>query len=479
MSRNLALEIDGPEARALLLTAAWQVDKALTIPLPAAAGDETDDAARQAVVECLSAAGISRSETIALFARADVELRLLNLPPAPESELPGLVGFQIAQELPNFDADTPFDYLPLNDAPGQPWRILAAAPKAEAMRRVRSICRDLKLSLNRVVLRPAAAVSLVLREKPELADKCCLLIEAFGPQIEFAAINRGRISLLRNVILHAAPADAPQAAEDLIAQLRRTIVAVADQERVETVEPVVLIGAKRDRDALEKRIGSAIGSPVMTIDLQSKTASERAWNARPRPERERFAALLGAVAEEAEERRPAFDFINPRRPPEPPSRRNTYVLAGLAAAAVILTLVVFNWLQTGRLKAELSDLKNKAAAMDKEIRAADKTVTAANEVESWLQDEVVWLDELRWLSEQFLPAEDAMLTKLSAGSTGGRRELWLDGLASSEDAVAALDRGLNDDSHRVAGKTKSANPSDGRYRIQFRSSVRIEPRKPQ
>ena len=105
---------------------------------------------------------------------------------------------------------------------------------------------------------------------------------------------------------------------------------------------------------------------------------------------------------------------------------------------------------------------------------ADKTVANAEEVGKWVSDEVVWIDELRWLSENFTPPQEAMLTKLVAAVAAGRAEMRLDGVASNIDAASRLDGQLQDKRHRLLGQTKSEDHSDSPYRIQFRSTVQIE-----
>ena len=118
MARRLALELTNVEARALLLTVSESrvhVEKSLTLPLAAEAPAEGQPTVEQKVVEFLNKNGISRVETLAVVGRADIELRLLSVPPSPDDELPGLVRFQAAGEFANLDADAMLDYLPLDE----------------------------------------------------------------------------------------------------------------------------------------------------------------------------------------------------------------------------------------------------------------------------------------------------------------------------------------------------------------------------
>ena len=125
MPRILAIELTGVETHALLLSvseSSIKVEKSLTIPLLSAdeengvdAGKKSPTSLEQNVVDALAQNGISRVETIAVVGRADVELRLLNVPKAPAAELSDIVRFQALQELPGIGEKTPLDYLLLGE----------------------------------------------------------------------------------------------------------------------------------------------------------------------------------------------------------------------------------------------------------------------------------------------------------------------------------------------------------------------------
>ncbi len=491
MPRKLVIELNATRARALLLAVAGirvKLEKYLDISPRcgdseiAADGSEPDAVdLQQAVVQALAQNGISRIETIAVVGRADIELRLLNLPPSPEAELPEMVRFQAAQEMPSIGVKSPLDYLPLDEGrpDGQSQRILAAVLKPGVIDRLEKICREAKLTLTSIVLRPAAAASLVLREKPELADGCCLLLEMLDRHMELAALNRGQVVFLRQVLLPEEPGDSA-AADGLIAEIRRTQLVVANQEKVEKVEPIVVLGEGPDYDAFAKILQNALSAAVLPFDplASSRVVKIDLHGIENEPESCRddyCAALVAAAVDEATGRRPAFDFLHPRRPPQPPNRRNTYALAALLTAALVLVVIVLNWVQNSRFKNDIARIQWESASLEPKLKEADKIVAAADEIQGWLRDEVVWLEELSWLSEKFPPAKDAMLTNLSVSANSGRREMRLNGLARDVDAVGKLDEGLRDDAHQVVGRTKSANGSGGGYGIQFRSSVQIAP----
>ncbi len=485
MSRILAIELIGTEARALLLSASESritIEKSVTIGLVSADEKNTEDADQkppasleQTVVDALAKNGISRLETIAVVGRADVELRLLNVPKAPEAELPDIVRFQAARELSGIDEKTPLDYLPLGEAkPGeQTQRVLAAVLKPGVIDRLKKICHDAKLTLTRIVLRPAATASLMLRQNPELGDGCCLLVEMLGRQVEFAVVHRGQVVFLRHMLLSGNPMESSQAADNLFAEIRRTRVVVANQENVETLEPVVLVGNSPDHGRFAERLAAETMAATRLIDPLPRSMVADPATAVSADQSVYCAGLLGAVADEVEGSPHAFDFLHPRRPPQPPSRRNTYILGGLAAATIVLAVIALNWVQTAQLKADIRRLGQEAVALEPEVKKGDKLVADAEEVADWLKNEVVWLEELAWLSQRLPDSKDAMFTSFSATSNNRGRKMRLKGFVRNPDIVSALYNGLRDSTHRVVDEKRNENRTQKGYEILYSSSVQI------
>ena len=476
MARRLALELTNTEARALLLAASESrvtIEKSLTVPLAAEESKGEKTTPEQRVVDGLSGMGISRLETIAVVGRADVELRLLTIPPAPDEELPDLVRFQASQELPGLDAGAMLDYLPLDQPTAEPRRVLAAVLKPAVKKRLETICHDAKLTLIQIVLRSAASASMLMNERPELREGCCLLVEVLGRRVELSAVHNRQVVFLRHVLLSADPNESEESAESLGSEVLRTRAVVAGQEGGQPVDSVAMIGEGRPRRELADRLGTAIGQKVALVDPLPRMAIVDSRADLSPADRHHATALLGAALDEASDRRPAFDFINPRQPPKPPSRRGTYVLLGLVAAAAVLAFVVINHIHATGLVDTIHRLEKTSTALKPRVIEADAVIKASDEVENWINGEVVWIDELRWLSEQLPPAQDSKVLLLSVLSNDRVREMVLDGLARNGDAKATLDRSLQDTTHQLAPRS-SDDLGDGQYQIKFRSSVRIK-----
>jgi hypothetical protein len=269
-----------------------------------------------------------------------------------------------------------------------------------------------------------------------------------------------------------------EGAASLVSEIRLTMAAANNQLARQKVERIVLLGSGADHTRLAETIRGQLSVAVEQFDPFARFKLEGELSRALPPHAGRFAPLLGLAAEELAGRAPVIDFLHPRRPPEPPSRRNQYVVAALAGTLLALTLILAAWYQRSSLQNEVQRLQAESRGLDKKVTQSQKSIKAGAEVDQWVGGEIVWLDELRWLSQKFPSAEDAMLTQLKMSNPGEAGEMTLDGLARNVDAVAKLDQGLHDAVHRVSGKTKSERQTSDRYHVQFRSSLLVSPRKP-
>jgi hypothetical protein len=133
--------------------------------------------------------------------------------------------------------------------------------------------------------------------------------------------------------------------------------------------------------------------------------------------------------------------------------------------------IVVGWMYGNSIKADIKRLTAESGRLEKEVKPASKKIEAAEAVQDWIRQEVVWLDELRWLSEKFPTAEDAMLVQLelSPAREGGRMEM--EGLARNVDALKTMDQALHDETHQVAGEGAGESRAQERYSARFDRAV--------
>jgi hypothetical protein len=198
-------------------------------------------------------------------------------------------------------------------------------------------------------------------------------------------------------------------------------------------------------------LSAALSRPVRAVPLEQTVAvpqSERAALAELTP-----LAVLGAAA--AEGRPAAIDLLHPHRPPAPPSSRRTYILAGLAAASLVLLLAGTAWrrLQAPLAAAAADDAEREALASQIEAYAADETQAAA--IDGWLGESLNLLTELDHLGRQLRPQpldaadfnadQDVVLTRLALTL----RQLALAAAVKSTEALLPVESRLREGNYRV------------------------------
>ena len=431
----------------------------------------------QRLATALAARGISRLDALVSVGRTNIELRQLSLPPAPDDELPDMVRFQAAREFNALQDDWPLDFMPIDEDPEQPRMVLAAAIAPDLVAQIRKTCETAGLKPRRLILRACAAASLFTRLQRDGPMRVRLLADLLGDEVDLTVMIDRKVIFLRTARLPCDPLDDLDAAGVLLSEIRRTMAAVQNQLGGRKVGAIALCGSSPKHAALADLLGERLSLPAEQFDffagLKLQGDIQQALPEHPG----RFAPLFGMLLDELSGTPHAVDFLHPRRRPEPPSRRRTYVRAGLAGGVVLAVCIGLGWLQYYTYQTQLDDLTAEAQKLSAKAPALEKTERLVKDVESWQGSDIVWLEELRRLSEKFPSSKDAMLTHLDLDVHPFNNTLTMQGVAKSVVVLKAISESLRDASHRVATGGQGENAAIKDYPLQFRSSVSVIPEK--
>ncbi|MBN1911600.1 MAG: hypothetical protein JW818_17800 [Pirellulales bacterium] len=473
MPRLLAFEYNDAEARvavASLRGGQMLVEQAFCVSLAGNLEGATVDVG-QRLAAAAAARGLGRLDTVVAVGRTQVELRQLVVPPCPDEELPELVRFQAMREFSALKDDWPLDFLPGEDG-HQQRTVLAAAIEPSLARQVEKTCNEAGLKLRRLVLRPCAVASLWRRGGLAGKAPVCLLVDPLAGEAELTVLVDGREVFLRSARLPGDPLRDPEALGALVAEIRRTMVAAQNQLGGRRVESIVLCGRGEACQQAAEQVGQRLEVPTTVFDPLAgvQCADDMALPEIPG----RFASLLGTLQDELSRTAPAIDFLHPRKPPEAKGRRQTYVLAGLVAALLVLAGLGYRFWATNDLKAKIADLKTETNRLKPQVTEAETVSKAAAKIGEWVDTDVVWLDELRWLVEHLPSSEDAMLILLRCQPTRDGGSIDLHGYARSVDAIDLMDRDLREAHHDVKGYDRKADRTVSPYTYFFKSTVVID-----
>lgn len=483
MARRLALEWNDSEAR--LVVASRRGDRvlfeqafsvALDSDRPSRELDEPNIGRR--IAGAMAARGVGRLDTLVAVGRSNIELRQLSMPPAPEADLPAMVRFQAMREFNALDETWLLDFVPIDDDPDQPRTVLAAAIGPELVEQIAGVCQTAGVKPQRLILRPCAAASLLCRTRPPSRMQVRLLVDLLGNEVDLTVVVDRKVIFLRTARLAGDPLTDPEAGSALLAQIRRTMAAVQNLLDGRQVTHVVLCGTGPEHTALAERVREQLATTTELFDPFEGQSLGRELAAAMPDHPGRFAPLVGMLLDELEQVAPAVDFLHPRQPPKPRSRRNLIVLVAVAASLLVAGFLFLRWQDRRALAAEVETLKGQNAKLDLALKRAERIAKASAEIEKWTATDVVWLDELRRLAERLPPAQEVMLTQVTAGASRTGGEIKIDGLAQSAATIDRLEQGLRDASHRVEGEHRGEDASRDDYPWQFSSSLFVPPEEP-
>ena len=264
MSRLLVLEWDGREARAVVARgrgADVVVEQAFSVGLdPRDPGQTAADVnAGERIAAALAAWHVDRIETIVAVGRANIELQLLSLPPAPDEELPDLVRFEATREFTTLGEEWPLDFFEVDKSP-EGRRVLAAAISPDLVRQISSTCEVAGLRPHRLILRPCAAASL-LQRRDDGGRQVRLMVDLLTDEADLTVLVDGVVVFMRTVRLPG-ESDSPEQLGALVGEIRRTMAAAQNQLGGRRVDQVVLCSDGQEHVALKSRIEEGLSLPV-------------------------------------------------------------------------------------------------------------------------------------------------------------------------------------------------------------------------
>lgn len=462
MARLLALEWDAKEARVAVARPRGSgivVEQAFVVPLPQKDGAPAAEAEIGAAIgKALADRGLSRMDALVAVGRANIELRFLTTPPAPDDELAELVRFQALRQFTTLGDDWPLDFVPLGPNADGGQNVLAAAIAPDLVNQIRATAAAASVNVTHLVLRPFAAASLL---KGQLADgKCRMIVDLLRDEADMTVLLGPQVIFPRTVRLPTVT-EPEVLARALLAEGRRTMIAAQNQLGGRKVEEVVIFGDGQHHSSLKQLLESELSLTVKLVDPFD--SAEWADRSAARPEYPgTFAPLLGMLHDAASETRADLDFLHPRKKPEPPSHRRTYYIAGGAVAAVLLVGLAWMqfslWSMDGEIK-RLTKERNEAKKLAEKSRTP---IEQAERLEHFAKGDVTWLDELARFSEKFPKAEAAQVKDINwlMNPKDGGGRTTLKGLADKPATITEIERALRDAEgiHTVQGTGAKEDP---------------------
>lgn len=476
MARLLALEWDSHEARVVIAAqrnsdVVLEYAQSIALAQRDPAAPASEEVGRR-LSEALAGRQLGKAETLVAVGRASIELKVLSLPPAPAEELPDLVRFQALREFHSLEPDWPLDFLPLGGAAQGTQSVLAAAIAPELIEQINQACHAAALKPERLVLRPCAAASLLRRQSAGGPQRARLLVDLLADEADLSVMVYEDVAFMRTVRLPSSTTAGEQWPM-LLGEIRRTMAAAHNQLGGDRVEAVYLFGNSQEYADLAATIAQTLSLPTHVVDPFANLELVGELRRRLPQHPGRFAPLLGMLLDEASGEGHAIDFLNPRRPAPPKSRRSLVTKIAAAAVAAVVLAALAIWLALASYDRAIERATARAGQLDRRLAELKPATDQMAEIDKWAASDVIWIDELYRLADKLPPASDAVLLQVQclAAAEGGRMEM--EGLVHSTDSIEGLQANLRDEAHGVAGKGSRQDDAGGPYHWRFKSTVDV------
>jgi Tfp pilus assembly PilM family ATPase len=421
----IALEF---EQDRILVAAARQSGRQLQIHSAFSLLREADDDQRLAdrIKEELSQRGIKATTTIVVIPRSSVEIRELNLPPAPDNELPEMVRFLARNEFAALNDNWLLDFVPSSKDENIPRKVLASGLSPDRHKQIVNITERAGLKVKHIVLRPFESLGLMQTSLTE--GRCSLIVDLDIEQVDMIVSFGSNVVATRTVRI---PSSATDRVKNLFLEVKRTAASTTELLNGKEINEVIIVGDTADDQPLKETIEDKLQIPVRLIkpfDLVRLPANF------PVPEEPaRYSALLGSLLQQAHQTPHTLDFLNPRKPIiRKDGRRRALQYGGLAAGLLLLASLFGFWTLYNQ-KREITNLTGQLAKAEQRNRGDDKRpgvdqITGeVRKIDDWMFSDVNWLEEMVNLTGRMETPDDTITDLFHGQLRGGKPEISIRG----------------------------------------------------
>jgi Tfp pilus assembly PilM family ATPase len=489
MSRLISIECDPTEVRVAVGTSGLtgvSLEHVVAAPLILDASEDLLGSVKtfQAVQSLLKQIGVRSGNAIVCVGRSNVELRSLTLPTVDKNELPDMVRFAAQRQFANAGESWPVDYVVIPSNHENMTDCLAATINPAIVDRIGKIVESLGLSLSQVVLRPLASATMAIVKQPALASTNVLLMELFRDEADMAIIERGHVVFMRNVRF-SQPLEGAVNHQALQAEIKRTLISAASQRTDLAIDEIRIWGSQQQHTDTCKSLSEALKVNVATLDPLELLDASKTVRAEAGNNSGKFASVVGALLAPQVSAR-LIDFSNPKKREEKKRPLRTYALAGTVAAVLLGGGYLWYRSSHSALDGEIQAMEADIARNAESIKISSKKLKDWEKVETFLEGDYNWLDELAFLSQKAAPADKVVFgaTSFTIDQRSNASSISTKFVTRRQEDVPDIQDAYRDDKHSVRGTGISRSqdktgefPSAADLNIKLSPQTITDPRK--
>jgi Tfp pilus assembly PilM family ATPase len=418
------------------------IERAFDIKL---AAEDSDEEIGNRMRRWLASNGIHRADALAVVSRSSAEIRELEVPPAPDDELPDLVRFKARSDFGSLNDAWSLDFVPFSNDPGQPRQVLAVAISPELSKQITAIADAAGVKLKHIVFRPYATVDLL---RTKLADgRCRIIVDETGEQTDISLTDGNQLVATRTVLIPQTVGSEARATQ-LLREVRRTITSMSKRLNGKNVSEIVICGEHAgDAEQLENSFVRQI--EVETHILEPFRMVDTRGGFKQPEKSESYTALLGALSQHAADGKHTIDFLNPRKRPDGSTDFSRYYRSAGIVAAALLLLAMLGWWMLRSQESEIAELKSRLDAqlvmnesLDNPANNVDRILNEVAPIDRFLAEAPNWLDEVYNISTRMKTPDDIIVDLFDAGVRRNGPEIDLTGRVSDSETETEIRKDL-------------------------------------
>lgn len=453
--------------------------------------DDPKSALGEQLARKLTEVGGAGARAIIAIGRADVDIRRFTLPPASDSELAELVAIQVQSDMGGSGDQGVVDFVlqPATSNGERPVEAVVATEKT--LESYQAFSRKAGIKLQRLVLRPYALASLLdYFPDRDLSDDqkstIALLVDQIATEADLLAIDRDQVVFWRTVQLDGEPNDLA-AIEGLVSEIARTLaISPTHLPTGRAIERIQLLGCEQKHARLFAKLAEQtdlrveILDPALIPEVQGlpDTRALSADSGSEQPDMEAgdlnawVAPLIAMLLAEANAAAPAIDLLNPRKPLPPRNNKRVAMLAALAG--LILFTLAGTWLQEMHAQWDQSNeaLMSKLKELNTQGKKLGPQVALVRSIATWDSAGIIWLDELRDLSQKFPSAEEVTVRGMTISSLrGGSAMIRVTCQVRDPAVIVKMDHDLRDQYRNATSTNFREQGTSGEHPWRFETVI--------
>ncbi len=438
--RIVCLEWDGRSLRVVEATVSKKgasLEKVVSLLIPADVDLGDASAMGQWIRRALDEQGITAKLAVVDVPRNQAILTTLNLPTVVARELPSMVEFQIAKELPFPVSEAVVDFAVPHNVTEKTAPVLVAAVRNEVLEHLKAVVTSAGLKVERVGLRPFASKTAVCRLLGETMPERVLFVDVGPTLTEIDVITADSVPFSRAAdVLVPGDAGEPRTiklgptgqppettgdaltlplfsveavVESLVLEVTRSVEAYRARERGQRISHAIIAGSMGIEEALQEALQNRFD---FTVEVYNP-ASTFGWSAEEGASACGFASVFGLVLSHDADPSQHFDFLHPKKPVTQTEvrLRKAPRLVGWAAA-IIVTLMLGYWTTIRDDLATKAKLQKDIDELLADREEKEQFIKLVKQVKDFDDQQVRWLDEFGALVMQLPSNQEFVLNEL-------------------------------------------------------------------